>query len=45
MKQYLKNKGNQYDRLYDDMERVTSLSGIPSEYLPKRASGDLSSIL
>jgi hypothetical protein len=27
------------------MERVTSLSGIPSEYLPKRASGDLSSIL
>lgn len=37
-KKYLENKSSQYDRLYDDMARVTKLSGIPDEYLPKRAS-------
>jgi len=41
MNVYLANKGKQYDRLYDDMERVTNLSGIPKEYLPRRASGDI----
>ena len=38
MTQYVKNKSTQYDRLYDDMKRVTELSGIPDEYLPKKAS-------
>ena len=39
MQAYVKNKSQQYDRLYDDMERVLQQSGVPAEYLPARASG------
>ena len=43
-KKYLDNKSKQYDRLYDDMARVTKLSGIPEDYLPRRASEDVKSL-
>lgn len=43
-KKYLENKSSQYDRLYDDMARVTKLSGIPDDYLPKRASEAVKSL-
>ncbi len=38
MQKYLENKGAQYDRLYDDMKRVTDNEGIPESILPKRAT-------
>jgi len=40
MEKYVENKGKQYDRLYGDMQRVLELSGIPPEYLPKKATED-----
>lgn len=40
MKVYVKNKSTQYDRLYDNMQNVFELNGIPKEYLPRRASED-----